>query len=131
MKYGNKECLIKTQSVFFKLAIVTGKWFKTKKEERTCKFCDLNEVEDETHLLLHCRNYKDLRKSLIDHLISTENINLAFGKKLKKLKLLFVSGSCRSLNVLGKFILEAYKKQEQNVTQQFRCLETIIDDFHF
>ena len=27
-----------------KLRLVTGKWFKTKKEERICKFCDLNEV---------------------------------------------------------------------------------------
>ena len=31
----------------FKLAFVTGKWFKTKKK-KTCKFCDLNEVEGET-----------------------------------------------------------------------------------
>ena len=28
--------------------MVTGKWFKIKKEERIRKFCDLVEVEDET-----------------------------------------------------------------------------------
>ena len=32
----------------FKIAMVTGKWFKIKKEEQICKFCDLVEVEDET-----------------------------------------------------------------------------------
>ena len=32
---------------------------QTKKEEQICKFCDLNEVEDETNLLLQFRNYKD------------------------------------------------------------------------
>ena len=77
----------------------------------------LTSFEDETHFLLQCRNYKDLRKGLIDHLISTENINLKFGNKLEKLKLLFVSGSWGSLNAIGKFVLEAYKKREQNPTQ--------------
>ena len=94
----------------FKLAIMTGKWFKTKKEEQISKFCDLSKVEDQTHFLLQCRNYKDLRKGLIDYLISTENINLTFGNKLEKLKLLFVRGPWDSLNALGKFVLKAYKK---------------------
>ena len=35
-----------------KLVNVTGKWYKTKKEERICKFCDSTEVEDETHFLI-------------------------------------------------------------------------------
>ena len=53
-----RNALSKLRLSSFKLAIVTGKWFKTKKEERICQFCDLNEVEDETHFLLHCQNYK-------------------------------------------------------------------------
>ena len=96
---------------------MTGKWFKTKKEERISKFCDLNEVEDETHFLLQCRNYKDLWNGLIDCLISTENIKLTFGNKLEKLKLLFASGCWGSLNAVGKFVLKAHKKREHNLTQ--------------
>ena len=111
-----RNALSKLRLSSFKLVILAGKWFKTKKEERIYKFCDLNEVEDETHFLLQC-NYKDLWKGLIDHLISTENINVTSGNKLEKLKLLFVSGSRGSLNALGKFVLEAYKKLEQNLTQ--------------
>ena len=53
----------------------------------------------------------------IDHFISTENINLTFGNKLEKLKLIFVRGSWGTLYALGKFVLEAYKKREQNLTQ--------------
>ena len=115
-----RNALSKLRLFSFKLAIVTGKCLKTKKEKRICKFCNLSEVEVETHFLLQCRNYKDLRKGLSDHLISTENINLTFGNKLEKLNLLFVSGSWGSLNALGKFVLEAYKKREQNLTQKFR-----------
>ena len=55
----------------------------------------------------------DLRKGFINYLISSENINLSFGNKLKKLKLLFVSGLS---NALSKFVIEAYRKREQNLT---------------
>ena len=113
-KYGNKEWLIKIQTKTVKLTIVTGKWFKTKKEEQIYKFRELNEVEDKTRFLSYCRNYKE---GLIDYLISTENINLTFGNKLEKLKLLFVSGSWGSFNALGKFVPEACKIWEQNLTQ--------------
>ena len=81
-----------------------------------CKFCDLNEVEYETQFLQY-QNYKDLREGLIDHLISTENINLTLGNKLEKLKVLFVRASWSSLKALGKFVLEVYKKRQQNLTQ--------------
>ena len=47
-----RNALSKLRLSSFEFATVTGKWFKTKKEERICKFCDLNEVEDETHVLL-------------------------------------------------------------------------------
>ena len=44
--------------------------------------------------------------------ISTGSINLTFGNKLEKLKLLFVSGSWGSLNACVKLVLEVYKKRE-------------------
>ena len=42
-----KNTLSKLRLSSFKVAIVTAKWLKTKKEEQICKFCDFNEVEDE------------------------------------------------------------------------------------
>ena len=62
-------------------------------------------------------NYKDLRKGLIDHLITSKNINLTFGNKLEQLKLLFVRDSWIFFNVPGKFVLEGYKAREQTLTQ--------------
>ena len=43
-----RNALSKLTLSSFKLAVVTGKPFKTKEEERIRKFCDLNEIEDET-----------------------------------------------------------------------------------
>ena len=46
--------------------------------------------------------------------------------------MLFVSGSWSSLNALGKFVLEAYKKREHNLTQELRrCHRNDNNDFHF
>ena len=112
-----RNAISKLRLSSFKFAIVTGKWFKLKKEERICKFCDLNQVENEARFLLQCQSYKNLWKGLVDHVISTAKINLTFGDKLEKLKLLFVSDSWSLLNVLDKFVLAPYKKREQNLTQ--------------
>ena len=42
-----RNALLKLRLPSYKLSIVTGKWFKMKQEEPICKFCDLEEVEDE------------------------------------------------------------------------------------
>ena len=49
------------------LAIETGRHSKPKiaKENRLCKYCDLNEGEDEQHFLLRCILYKTLRRNLL------------------------------------------------------------------
>jgi hypothetical protein len=38
------------------LEIERGKYTRIKKENRTCKFCDLREVEDEFHFFFSCKN---------------------------------------------------------------------------
>ena len=49
-----------------RLAIETGRHVKPKicKEERICKNCDLEEVEDESHFLLKCPLYCQQRTTL-------------------------------------------------------------------
>ena len=49
------------------LAIERGRHSKPKigKENRLCKYCDLNEVEDEQHFLQRCTLYETLRRNLL------------------------------------------------------------------
>ena len=35
--------------------------------ERLCKYCDINAVEDETHFLIDCEFYSDLRYDLLNY----------------------------------------------------------------
>ena len=49
-----------------KLAIETGRYAKPKipLENRLCIFCDGSHIETETHFLLHCDFYTDIRRDL-------------------------------------------------------------------
>ena len=61
------------------LHIETGRYSRPliPPENRLCSICKNGEVEDETHFLLNCHSYADLRTNLLTHLseISTYNLN--------------------------------------------------------
>ena len=69
-----------------KLAVVTGKWYSIKKENRLCSFCNVNAIQDEFHFLIDCPNYKKLRKSPLKSIQHTENIDLSRGNITKKFR---------------------------------------------
>ena len=51
--------------------IETGHYTKPKKtpvENRLCRFCKSNKIEDEPHFILHCPFYNDLRNALFSNL---------------------------------------------------------------
>ena len=52
------------------LFIETGRYCRPilPRENRFCKFCQNNEVEDEIHLLFDCNMYSELRKTFLDKL---------------------------------------------------------------
>ena len=53
------------------LLIETGRYTKPKKtpvENRLCRFCKSNNIEDEPHFILHCSFYNDLRNALFSNL---------------------------------------------------------------
>ena len=46
------------------LRIETGRWNGLKREERSCKQCTVEEVEDEEHFLLRCEGWRQEREML-------------------------------------------------------------------
>ena len=47
-----------------KLHIETGRYNRTPLEERICRHCNLNTIEDEEHLVLECSLYNEERAEL-------------------------------------------------------------------
>ncbi len=43
------------------LHIETGRWYGVKEEDRLCKACNNNQIENEYHFIFHCNAYSTLR----------------------------------------------------------------------
>ena len=56
----------------FRPVIEYGRYQNMPQEERLCKLCDSNEVEDEYHFAMSCKTYNSLRN---DFLNTTNNVN--------------------------------------------------------
>ena len=67
------------------LCIEVGRHCKPKvpREERLCKVCVQNEIEDEIHLLFHCTKYEYIRKQFIAK--QSQILNLTSFDDYKKL----------------------------------------------
>ena len=101
-----------------KLSIETGRWHNILWENRLCKQCKLDKIETESHFLFECHHYSEGRKLMLDFLRNRTGIHLYTEPQcdtlslLKNLKQLFTEGDFSSLNSLGKFIFESFKKRE-------------------
>ena len=63
-----RQILAKFMSRSLLIHIETGCFEKIHLEEWYCDFCNGNHIEDETHVLLHCELYDDLRYELFQHM---------------------------------------------------------------
>ena len=83
----HRRILFKLRSCSLPIAIETGRYTrpKTQLNERLCKFCNTNSIESETHFLLECELYSDLRQSLFEKALELNDsfINLNSSEKLK------------------------------------------------
>ena len=82
----HRRVLFNLRSCSLPLAIETGRYSKPKTplNERLCKFCQLNTLEDDTHFLIDCELYSDLRQLLFERAVFlNENFeNLSSTEKL-------------------------------------------------
>ena len=86
MSRDQRRILSKFRACNLPLAIETGRYTrpKTPVNDRLCKFCNCNAVEDETHFLVECAFYSDLRDDVFRKaLTNNSNFNdLSFSNKL-------------------------------------------------
>ncbi len=52
------------------LHIETGRWYGVKEEDRLCKACYNNQIENEYHFIFHCNAYSTLRTTFYDQISS-------------------------------------------------------------
>ena len=87
------------------LCIEVGRHCKPKvpREERLCKVCVQNEIEDEIHLLFHCTKYEYIRKQFLAK--QSQILNLTSFDDYKKLcYILFTTSNKTSIHCTAKYI---------------------------
>ena len=82
---------------------------KIAKENRLCKYCDLNEVEDEQHFLLRCMLYDTLRRNLLK--ATALETNSLFDEDT--FISLMSSHDGKIVKAMGAFVYSAFKEREQ------------------
>ena len=93
------------------LARETGRHAKPKivKEERKCRYCNLEVVEDEEHFLLKCPLYSEERLSLFNSVV----LDVSAMSQGDVFLYLLSSKEPKIIKALGKFIHNAFRKREK------------------
>ena len=100
------------------LAIERGRHAKPKiaKEERECRYCKLDEVEDEEHFLLKCPLYNEQRLSLFNSVV----LNVSAMSQGDVFVCLLGSKEPTTIKALGTFLHNAFRKREK-VINHYQC----------
>ena len=105
-----------------RLAIETGSWFNVDNNCRNCLNCD--ELEDEEHFVLHCRNYMDLQNKYIfldnnrpDNLVTI--LNSECKRTLDNLAIYI-----RKAQAIHQRVAEAWLELEMNELVDLRIIVT-------
>ena len=84
---------------------------RLKPEERICKFCTLNECEDEIHFVIKCPHYDEERCELVR---KVKILFPGFDQLADNHKFIIILSAADSdvINLLGKFISDCFLKRE-------------------
>ena len=102
-----------------RLAVEVGSWYGFEREERTCYTCD--EVEDETHFVMQCPRYANLRdRYILDEYKTGSDAR-------ENLISLLVSKDKRALDNLGIFIRKSLEVHQRYAEALLALIGDTVD----
>ncbi len=88
------------------LHIETRRWYRVKEEDRLCKACNNNQIENEYHFIFHCNAYSTVRTTLY-HLIFSVMPTFIDNNDEDKLNLLI---NKEHVNLFSRYIYVTFTK---------------------
>ena len=111
--FEHRRAIAKIRTSSHKLEVETGRWRGVSRDQRICKNCTLNKVEDENHFLFECGMHVTGRKELYNMIKAKINVDIShIPSHPEKIQEIFYSEDLAILNALGKFIKNALEKRE-------------------
>ena len=111
--FEHRRAIAKIRTSSHKLEVETGRWRGVSRDQRICKNCTLNKVEDENHFLFECGMHVTERKELYNMIKAKINVDIPhIPSHPEKIQEIFYSEDLAILNALGKFIKNALEKRE-------------------
>ena len=114
LKRNDRSLLAQFRCGILPLRIETGRYVGEKPNERLCKICDSQQIEDETHFLLHCPFYSVLRNTLFSSLEHADLDQLSDTDKT----IVLMNNLPRQT---AKYISGAYEKRKTFYIQEISC----------
>lgn len=110
MSRGQRKAIAKFRSCNLPLEIEKGRYTrpKTPVTERICKYCDSHNIEDETHFLINCSFYDDIRYGLFQ---LSSQINPSFANLTSDEKLVFIMQNNVVQSKLASCLLKMIKRR--------------------
>jgi len=104
MSRSQRSVISQLRSGILPLAIETGRWNNVTLEERLCKLCNDNSIEDEIHFIFQCPFYNTTRRNFLDHVVDV-NPHFETLDNNEKLRFCFQK---ENLNTFCKYINEIF-----------------------
>jgi hypothetical protein len=90
-----------------KLHIETGRHKNTpRRDKRICTFCDSGSIEDETHFLIYCKKFEEIRSNFF---ATMEDVFQGFTQLLDQEKVKLILSEPTICKVSAKFIADIYE----------------------
>ena len=120
--FEHRRAITKLRTSSHKLGIETGRWNNIQRENRICENCLYNNVDDEHHFLFECHMHIAERTELFETLQNKTNIDISHPEHQEEIsKKMFSTDDLASLNAIGKFICNAFKKRENTTFYTQPC----------
>ena len=109
MSKNERSALAQLRCGILPLRIETGRYINEPLHDRICRHCNSNEIENETHFLLFCTLYSELRNELFGNLFSDS----CFLNKSSEEKLCFLLNDY--IRKTAKFIVKAIHIRQNQI----------------
>jgi hypothetical protein len=107
LKRNERSLLAQFRCGILPLRIETGRYVGEEPVNRTCNLCNSQSIEDETHFLVECTAYHDIRNYIFQNIIYLQNFTILDSKE----KLVYLLNM--QARKVSKYIVSAYLRRRR------------------